>query len=179
MRANRRFREEPPSQIAYNITLECVDNGARWRPARRGLAATSAIASSLVLRPAKEASSGLISRESFVGRFVHDGDEPLTREECRKFALSAMPSSGRRRSGAWSHQHYPNSRVHAKPCRWRASTGGTPRPTSFSLNQTETPRDLKRIVSFCAAAGRPRRGRERHHEGQASCQVFIYCHGPV
>ncbi len=112
------------------------------------LAATEAIVSSAVLRPLREPSRGLTSRRA---SYVVSCTMGTSRSRARsaESSLSAMPSVGRRRSSAGVTSTIP-IREFAKPLSM-ARSNGTPRPTSFSLNQTETPRDSSRSCSSLAA----------------------------
>ena len=59
--------------------------------------------------------------ESFIRRVVHDGNEPVTREECRKFFVGDALCWG---GGAAAQGSPARSRFASlpSPCRWRAST---------------------------------------------------------
>lgn len=80
-------------------------------------------------------------------RVVHDGN--CSRARSAQSSLSAMPSAGRRCSSAGVTSTIP-TRDFAKPLSM-ARSNGVPRPTSFSLNQTETPSDSGRSWSSLAA----------------------------
>ena len=111
------------------------------------LAATSVIESSAVLRPLLEASKGLTSRRASYVVLCTMG---MSRSPARsaESSLSAIPSVGRRRSNAGVTSTIP-IREFAKPLSM-ARSNGTPSPTSFSLNQTLTPRDSSRSCSSLA-----------------------------
>jgi len=115
------------------------------------LAATSAIGASVVLRPLREASRGLTSRRA---SYVVPCTTGTSRSPARsaESSLSAMPSAGRHRSKAGVTSTIP-TREFANPLSI-ARSNGTPRPTSFSLNQTLTPRDSSRSCSSLAAPPR-------------------------
>lgn len=111
------------------------------------LVATSAIGSSAVFRPLRDPSKGLTSRRASYVVSCTIGMR-RSRERSAESSLSAMPSAGRRRSIAGVTSTSP-TREFAKPLSI-ARSNGTPRPTSFSLNQTETPRDSSRSCSSLA-----------------------------
>ena len=111
------------------------------------LAATSAIGSSAVLRPLRDASNGLTSRRASYVVLCTMGTS-WSRASNAESSLSAMPSCGRRRRSAGVTNTSP-IREFAKPLSI-ARINGTPRPTSFSLNQTETPFDTSKSCSSLA-----------------------------
>jgi len=90
-------------------------------------------------------------------------------------SLSAMPSPCRRRSSAGVTSTIP-IRDFARLLSISRSNG-VPRATSFSLNQTRTPRDSSRSCSSLAAPGRPTHGRGRRPEGQAVAPALRRCRG--
>ena len=85
---------------------------------------------------ASRAEQGLTSRRAsyVVSCTIGTSRSPARSAES---SLSAMPSPGRRRSSAGVTSTIP-TREFAKPLSM-ARSNGTPRPTSFSLNQTVTP----------------------------------------
>src|SRR5258708_22202074 len=112
------------------------------------LAATSAIGSSAVLRPLREPSKGLTSRRASYVVSCTIGTS-RSRASSAESSLSAMPSPRRRRSSAGVTSTIP-TRDFASPLSISRSNG-VPRATSFSLNQTEIPRDTSRSCSSLAA----------------------------
>lgn len=112
------------------------------------LAATSAIGSSAVFKPLREPSKGLTSRRASYVVWCTTG---TSRSNARSAdnSLSAMPSAGSRRNSAGVTSTTP-IREFANPLSM-ARSNGTPRPTSFSLNQTLTPRATSRSCSSFAA----------------------------
>lgn len=123
------------------------------------LAATISIDSSAVLRPVRDASRGLTS-QSFSYVVSCTTGTSRSRRRRAESSLSAMPSAGSRRSRAGVTSTIP-TREFAKPLSM-ARSKGTPRPTSFSLNQTETPRDSSRSCSCFAAVWRSSQAWQRN-----------------
>jgi hypothetical protein len=83
-----------------------------------------------------------------VRRLVHKGDELITRQECRKLFLGdplSLQTAQQRRG----HQYDPDSQPRQTLSISRSN--GLPMATSFSLNQTRTPRDWSRSCSSFAA----------------------------
>ena len=121
------------------------------RPARRAWPRRLPSVSSAVLRPLREPSRGLTSRRA---SYVVPCTMGTSRSRARsaESSLSAMPSPWRRRSSAGVTSTIP-TREFANPLSISRSNG-VPRPTSFSLNQTETPRDSSRSCSSLAAPAR-------------------------
>jgi hypothetical protein len=101
---------------------------------------------------------------------VHNGDE-WSRARSAESSLSAMPSPCRGRGSAGVTSTIP-IRDFARPLSISRSNG-VPRATSFSLNQTRTPRDSsRRAAPWRRPVGRPTRGRGRRPEGQAVAPAF-------
>ena len=98
---------------------------------------------------ASRAEQGTDFAESFIRLSRAQWETSRSRARSAESSLSAMPSAGRRRSRAGVTSTIP-TREFAKPLSM-ARSKGTPRPTSFSLNQTETPRDSSRSCSSLAA----------------------------
>ncbi len=112
------------------------------------LDATSVIGSAEVLRPLREPSKGLTSRRSSYVVLCTMGTSK-SRAKSAESSLSAMPSPARRFSSAGVTSTIP-IRDFASPLSISRSKD-EPRRTSFSLNQTETPRDSSRSCNSLAA----------------------------
>jgi len=148
-------RESPADhfQVADNFPAASYERVCRYWMAHSSasLAATSAIGFSAVLRPLREPSRGLTSRRASYVVLCTMGTS-WSRARSADSSLSAMPSPWRRRSSAGVTSTIP-TRDFASPLSISRSNG-VPRATSFSLNQTETPRDSSRSCSSLAAPPR-------------------------
>ena len=113
------------SSIQYNLVNAGNQLGDLGRDVRHWIFCS--------VQAASRGEQGADIAESFIRRVVHDGNELVTRQECRKlFVGDAL--SWRRRSSAGVTSTSP-IRDFAKPLSM-ARIIGTPRPRSFSLNQT-------------------------------------------
>ena len=125
----------------------------------------SAIGASAVLRPLREASRGLTSRRASYVVPCTMGTS-WSRAKSADSSLSAILSPLRRVSSAGVTSTIP-TRDFASPLSISRSNG-VPRATSFSLNQTETPRDSSRSWRSLAAPCRSSHAWQRkRREGQA------------
>ena len=129
----------------------------------------SAMGSSAVLKPLREPNRGLISRRASYVVSCTTGTS-RSRAKSAESSLSAIPSAGRRRSNAGVTNTIP-TREFAKPLSM-ARSSGTPRPTSFSLNQTETPRDSSRSWSSLAAPCRSSHAWQRKTSRNSGCAAL-------
>ena len=98
---------------------------------------------------ASRAKRGADFAESFIRRFVHDGNEQVTRARSAESSLSAMPSAGRRRSSAGS------------PARSRLATsqalvdGAEQRRSEANALLAESDRDTARLEQIVQLLGGP------------------------